>query len=118
MIQLRKSLARLFKQDLPGLGQLDAAALTQKERRADLMLQGLDLHTERRLAQIETACSPAEIQFLSYCDEIAKLPDVHPVIWKSTTYTRQNEYWTNDNRISILTRKHSQEGCGSRLPWA
>ncbi|GLR89729.1 hypothetical protein GCM10007857_64430 [Bradyrhizobium iriomotense] len=80
MIELRKRLARLFKQDLSGLGQLDAAALTQKERRAHIMLKGLDLEAEGRLAEVETACSPAEIQLLGDCDEIAKLSDVHPGI--------------------------------------
>src|SRR5829696_2119520 len=95
--------AAVVEQHATGLGELDAALGADQQRRADLSLEGADLHAERRLREVEPPGGAAEMQFLGDGHEVAKAAQVRRVHTESVSI-RANQY------IGPIL------GAGARLP--
>ena len=83
--------AGFVEQHATGLGELDAALGADQERRADLALEGADLHAERRLRDVEPPRGAAEMQLLGDGHEVAKAAQVRRVHTESVSI-KANQY--------------------------
>ncbi len=68
------------EQDLPGRGELDAAAVPDQQGGADLAFELLDLLAERRGGDVQALGGLAEMQLLGDAHEVPQLPKLHLVI--------------------------------------
>ena len=63
--------------DRARLGELDAARMAPEQEQAELFLELLDLHAERRLGDVERPGRGGEAAVLGHLAEIAELPQLH-----------------------------------------
>ena len=77
VVELREDRAGLLQEEAPRLREPDAPPVPFEQRRAQLVLDRLDLLAERRLAHVQAARGPAEVELLGDGDEVAQLADVH-----------------------------------------
>ena len=72
--------AGVAEEALAGSGQRHSALAALQEAHADLLFEVADLHRQRRLADMQPRCGAREVQFLSDCDEITQMPELHYAI--------------------------------------
>ena len=72
----RQYLARIVEEKFAGFGA-DPALQALQQLRADFLFQGLDLLTERRLADMRSDCGAREMQLLGNCDKVTQMAQFH-----------------------------------------
>ena len=82
----------------PRLGEPQRAAVAQDELHAQLLLQQLDLPTQRRLGDVQHFRGAGEIALVGHSHEIFELTDVHkgkPYKCRQITLQVVDFYWCN-----------------------
>jgi len=77
MIDVGQNRASIGEQRRAGIGQLDAARLAAEQLHLELLLQGADLHAQRRLLDAQTLGRPGHVPFLGDRDEITQVTQLH-----------------------------------------
>ena len=72
-----QDLPRLDQEDAAGVRQLDPAPGAQEKLYLKLLFELANLLAQRRLGHVQTDRCPAEMEFLSDGDEVAKMPQFH-----------------------------------------
>ena len=80
LVSMRQQLPGLGKQCRTRRGEDNRPAVALEELHPEVSLQGLDLLGKRRTRDVKPLCGTAEVQLLGDGDEVAQLPQLHPVI--------------------------------------
>jgi hypothetical protein len=76
-VHLQEQLARGGVKRFAGIRQDHVGTVTIEQRRADLVLQRLDLAAERGLRDVQLFCRAAEVQQLGHSFEVTELAQLH-----------------------------------------
>jgi hypothetical protein len=76
-IEMDQGTPRFSEEQLSGFGQFNVTAIPLEQRRTQFLFHRLDLHTERRLADMEAARRSAETELFCNSDEIPQLTKIH-----------------------------------------
>ena len=67
----------LFEEELAALGQRHALCVATKQHRAEMVLERLDLLTERRLLDVEPRGGAGQVPGLGHRQEVAQMSKLH-----------------------------------------
>ena len=76
-IDLIENHAGAIEKGSAGVGQLHAARLAAEQLNVQLLLQGADLHAERRLLDTQAFRGPGDVLFFGDGNEIAQVAQLH-----------------------------------------
>ena len=77
LLHAHQDLARFLQEHLAGRREGHAPLRALEQARAQLLLQRLDLHRQRRLRQMQALRRPAEVQFFGDGHEVAQVAQLH-----------------------------------------
>ena len=86
----------------PGLGQLQMALAADKERGAQLDLQGFDLVGQGRLAHVQPFGRPGDVEFFCGGDKITQRTQIHRASPQNSSVSSIQKTYEKRNRIDIF----------------